>query len=276
MAPEMVKGEPRGAKADVWSSCCMFLHMLSGCQPWTRYYSCRLYLKVYISMIVHLVHCLWLYTSNFTVSPWLQIANDPPPLREIPPNCSHLTFEVLKAGLQKDPAKRSSASALKEKTARALKEGNFLAVVSSGFWCLFSRHIGSVCMIAVGGLVSPVKGPYAEPLYVPDKPPDSVPLNKSCCEDEEECQYSTVTTAKKTNKLGDDNEEFESKHRPMSHPIMLMSEPDHKKYNLSGVPELELRKLERGEVSHNVLLSSYFSYLKPTDSSLCFCRFLPE
>lgn len=46
MAPEIVKGEPRGAKADVWSSCCMLLHMLSGCQPWTRYYSCRLYLKV--------------------------------------------------------------------------------------------------------------------------------------------------------------------------------------------------------------------------------------
>lgn len=47
MAPEIVKGEPRGAKADVWSSCCMFLHMVNGCQPWTRYYTCRLYLKVY-------------------------------------------------------------------------------------------------------------------------------------------------------------------------------------------------------------------------------------
>lgn len=46
MAPEIVKGESRGAKADVWSSCCMLLHMLNGCQPWTRYYKCRLYLKV--------------------------------------------------------------------------------------------------------------------------------------------------------------------------------------------------------------------------------------
>uniref|UniRef100_H3D294 Mitogen-activated protein kinase kinase kinase 14a n=1 Tax=Tetraodon nigroviridis TaxID=99883 RepID=H3D294_TETNG len=193
MAPEIVKGEPRGAKADVWSSCCMFLHMLSGCQPWTRYYSCRLYLK---------------------------IANDPPPLREIPPDCSHLTFEALKAGLQKDPAKRSSATDLKEKTARALKE--------------------------VGGLSSPVKGPYVQPLYVPDKPPDSVPLNKSFCEDEKECKYSTVTTAKKTKKLGDVNEEKVGlKHCPTVHPIMLMSEPDHKKNNPSGVPELELRKLER-------------------------------
>lgn len=57
---------------------------------------------------------------------WLQIANDPPPLREIPPNCSPLTSEVIKLGLQKDPAKRSSASDLKEKTARALKKGNSL------------------------------------------------------------------------------------------------------------------------------------------------------
>lgn len=104
-----------------------------------------------------------------------------------------------------------------------------------------------------------MNGPYAEPLYVPDKPPDSVPLNKSCCEDEGERKYPTVTKAKKTKKLGDDNEEkVESKHCPMIHPIMLMSEPDHKKNNLSGVPELELRKLERGEVSHYVLLSSFF------------------
>ncbi|TNM96926.1 hypothetical protein fugu_015082 [Takifugu bimaculatus] len=179
MAPEIVKGEPRGAKADVWSSCCMFLHMLSGCQPWTRYYSCRLYLK---------------------------IASDPPPLREIPPNCSHLTFEVLKAGLQKDPAKRSSASSLKEKTARALE--------------------------GVGGLVSPVKGPYAEPLYFPDKPPDAVPLNTSCCEEEEDHKYATVTTAKKAKKLGEDNEgKAESKHCPMdpSHNANVRARPQEKR-----------------------------------------------
>ncbi|MEQ2181681.1 hypothetical protein GOODEAATRI_014037 [Goodea atripinnis] len=96
MAPEIVKGEPRGAKADVWSSCCMLLHMLNGCQPWTRYYTCKLYLK---------------------------IANEPPPIGEIPCDCSPLTAEVLKAGLQKDPVKRLSASQLKENTDRALKEG---------------------------------------------------------------------------------------------------------------------------------------------------------
>lgn len=117
----------------------------------------------------------------------------------------------------------------------------------------------NLCLITVGGLVSPVKGPYAEPLYFPDKPPDTVPLNTSCCEEEEEEEhkYSTVTTAKKAKKLGEDNEgKAESKHCPMVHPIMLMSEPGHKKNDLSGVPELELSKLERGEDPHNVLLSS--------------------
>lgn len=62
MAPEIVNGDPRGAKADVWSSCCMFLHMLNGCQPWTRYYTCRLYLKVYIYIFFFFpcaIHSLW-------------------------------------------------------------------------------------------------------------------------------------------------------------------------------------------------------------------------
>lgn len=114
----------------------------------------------------------------------------------------------------------------------------------------------NLCLIAVGGLVSPVKGPYAEPLYFPDKPPDAVPLNTSFCEEEEEeeYKYSPLTTAKK---LGKDNEgKAESKHCPMVHPIMLMSGPGHKKNDLSGVPELELSKLERGEEPHNVPPSS--------------------
>ncbi|CAL8303005.1 unnamed protein product [Merluccius merluccius] len=122
MAPEIVKVEPRGAKADVWSSACMLLHMLNGCQPWTRYYTCRLYLK---------------------------IANEPPPVREIPPDCSHLTAEVIKAGLQKDPVKRASAGVLKEKTSRALKE--------------------------LGGLRSSAKGPYTEPLQITSRVSSDTP-----------------------------------------------------------------------------------------------------
>lgn len=126
MAPEIVKGEPRGAKADVWSSCCMLLHMLNGCQPWTRYYNCRLYLKVFFEYFID--RCLFfrVLVSSLDWIPlvdWLQIANEPPPLREIPPDCGSLTAEVIKAGLQKDPLKRSSASDLKEQTDRALREG---------------------------------------------------------------------------------------------------------------------------------------------------------
>lgn len=201
MAPEIVKGEPRGAKADVWSSCCMLLHMLNGCQPWTRYYTCRLYLK---------------------------IANEPPPLREIPPDCSPLTAEVIKAGLQKDPAKRASASGLKEKTARALKE--------------------------VGGLTSPVKGPYTEPLHFANKPPDSLQLLNSSVnyEDEEEHQESVeelITTGRMEELNDDDDVEAdlkESKRDSSFCPQTLISEPNHKRAKkITTVPELELRKLER-------------------------------
>lgn len=46
MAPEVVLNEPHSSKADIWSSCCMLLHMLNGCHPWTRYYSRPLFLKV--------------------------------------------------------------------------------------------------------------------------------------------------------------------------------------------------------------------------------------
>uniref|UniRef100_A0AAQ5WZT8 Protein kinase domain-containing protein n=1 Tax=Amphiprion ocellaris TaxID=80972 RepID=A0AAQ5WZT8_AMPOC len=204
MAPEIVKGEPRGAKADVWSSCCMLLHMLNGCQPWTRYYTCRLYLK---------------------------IANEPPPLREVPPDCSPLTAEVIKAGLQKDPVKRSSASELKEKTDRALRE--------------------------VGGLTSPVKGPYTEPLYISTKPPDSLQhINSSVDFEDEERQDSleqAIIAGGRTKNLDDDEETEvvaadcnESKRGSPFGPQMLISEPNYKRgNNMTTVPELELRKLER-------------------------------
>ncbi|XDV12828.1 hypothetical protein PO909_001397 [Leuciscus waleckii] len=117
MAPEVVLNEPRSSKADIWSSCCMLLHMLNGCHPWTRYYSRPLFLK---------------------------IATEPPPLREIPRDCSSNMSKIIKAGLQKDPIKRASAKELAVKTAKALKE--------------------------VGGLRSPVKGgTYKKPLGKPEK-----------------------------------------------------------------------------------------------------------
>lgn len=46
MAPEVVLGEPCDAKVDVWSSCCMMLHMLNGYHPWTQYFRGPLCLKV--------------------------------------------------------------------------------------------------------------------------------------------------------------------------------------------------------------------------------------
>ncbi|XP_012734443.2 mitogen-activated protein kinase kinase kinase 14 [Fundulus heteroclitus] len=197
MAPEIVKGEPRGAKADVWSSCCMLLHMLNGCQPWTRYYTCRLYLK---------------------------IANEPPPVGEIPPDCSPLTAEVLKAGLQKDPVKRPSASQLKEKTDRALKE--------------------------VGGLSSSVQGPYTEPLYVPNKPPDDLhPINSSSDFEEHMKSADKVITGLRTKDKMVQNDVETSPSDPKRESCntsqMFIPEPNIKRNKVSTVPELELRKLER-------------------------------
>uniref|UniRef100_A0A668AK81 Mitogen-activated protein kinase kinase kinase 14b n=1 Tax=Myripristis murdjan TaxID=586833 RepID=A0A668AK81_9TELE len=99
MAPEVARGEQRCAKADVWSSCCMLLHMLNGCHPWIRYYSHPLCLK---------------------------IVNEPPPLWEVPSNCNHFTAKVFRAGLQKDPDRRASARELRMKTTKALRAG----------WCI--------------------------------------------------------------------------------------------------------------------------------------------
>ncbi|KAL7874889.1 hypothetical protein SRHO_G00058590 [Serrasalmus rhombeus] len=94
MAPEVARGDPRSDKADVWSSCCMLLHMLTGHQPWTRYYTHPLCLK---------------------------IVSEPAPLWEIPPGCDPLTCEVIRAGLVKEPKERDSARKLLEKATKALQ-----------------------------------------------------------------------------------------------------------------------------------------------------------
>ncbi|KAK1881393.1 Mitogen-activated protein kinase kinase kinase 14 [Dissostichus eleginoides] len=97
MAPEVARGDQLCAKADVWSSCCMLLHMLNGCHPWIRYYSHPL--------------CL-------------QIVNEPPPLWEVPSNCNNFTAKVFRAGLQKDSDRRTSAKELRRKTTKALRAGS--------------------------------------------------------------------------------------------------------------------------------------------------------
>ncbi|XP_058251541.1 uncharacterized protein LOC131356487 isoform X2 [Hemibagrus wyckioides] len=104
MSPEVARGDPRSDKADVWSSCCMLLHMLSGHQPWTRYYTHPLCLK---------------------------IVSEPAPLWEIPPGCDPLTCDVIRGGLVKEPRERDSARELLEKSSRALRAGGFFDPVQS-------------------------------------------------------------------------------------------------------------------------------------------------
>ncbi|XP_004621075.2 mitogen-activated protein kinase kinase kinase 14 [Sorex araneus] len=94
MAPEVVMGKACDAKVDIWSSCCMMLHMLNGVHPWTQYFPGRLYLK---------------------------IAREPPPVREIPPCCAPLTAQAIQEGLRKEPANRASAAELGSKVSLALQ-----------------------------------------------------------------------------------------------------------------------------------------------------------
>ncbi|KAM6174920.1 mitogen-activated protein kinase kinase kinase 14 [Erethizon dorsatum] len=95
MAPEVVLGKPCDAKVDVWSSCCMMLHMLNGCHPWTQYFRGPLCLK---------------------------IAREPPPVREIPASCAPLTAQAIREGLKKEPVHRASAGELLRKVCRALQQ----------------------------------------------------------------------------------------------------------------------------------------------------------
>ncbi|XP_058532627.1 mitogen-activated protein kinase kinase kinase 14 [Ochotona princeps] len=95
MAPEVVMGRRCDDKVDVWSSCCMMLHMLNGCHPWTQYFHGPLCLK---------------------------IASEPPPVREIPPSCAPLTAQAIQEGLQKEPIQRASAAELGGQVSRALQQ----------------------------------------------------------------------------------------------------------------------------------------------------------
>ncbi|XP_075701514.1 mitogen-activated protein kinase kinase kinase 14 [Rhinoderma darwinii] len=95
MAPELVRGEPCDTKLDVWSACCMLLHMLNGWHPWSRTHQAPLCLK---------------------------IATEPPPLQEIPSSCHHLTRNLIVDGLQKNPSNRADAVDLIQKADIALRK----------------------------------------------------------------------------------------------------------------------------------------------------------
>ncbi|XP_020853108.1 mitogen-activated protein kinase kinase kinase 14 [Phascolarctos cinereus] len=123
MAPEVVMGRRCDSKVDIWSSCCMMLHMLNGRHPWTQYYSRPLCLK---------------------------IANEPPPVREIPPSCTPFTAQAIQEGLEKEPVQRASATELRRKI------------------CLALQH--------VGGLKSPWRGQYKEPRQLPSDKENSLEI----------------------------------------------------------------------------------------------------
>ncbi|XP_051996146.1 mitogen-activated protein kinase kinase kinase 14-like [Xyrauchen texanus] len=215
MAPEVVLNKPRSSKADIWSSCCMLLHMLNGCHPWTRYYSRPLCLK---------------------------IAKEPPPLREIPRDCSSHTADVIKAGLHKDPIKRASAKDLIFKTAKALKE--------------------------VGGLCSPARGgTYQKPLGKPEKTdpaPSTTPTTSHYTTSSHSSQLQRMHSEQKRKDGGEEDyakpvekqwKQTEKERRDEGHtppksllnikatspepPIINKTEPE------PTVPEQELWKLER-------------------------------
>ncbi|XP_004633892.1 mitogen-activated protein kinase kinase kinase 14 [Octodon degus] len=95
MAPEVVLGKPCDTKVDVWSSCCMMLHMLNGCHPWTQYFRGPLCLK---------------------------IAREPPPVKEIPASCAPLTAQAIQEGLRKEPVHRASAKELLGRVCGALQQ----------------------------------------------------------------------------------------------------------------------------------------------------------
>lgn len=105
-----------------------------------------------------------------------------------------------------------------------------------------------------------MKGPYTEPLYIATKPPDSLQLfNSSVVCEEEEHQESVEKPDRKTKKLYNDDKDVKAESNgsepgsePGSHfsPETLSSEPNHKRgNNKTTVPELELRKLERGKIN---------------------------
>lgn len=131
-----------------------------------------------------------------------------------------------------------------------------------------------VCLVAVGGLTSPVKGAYTEPLYIVNKPPDSLQLLNSSIyneDEEEESVEKAITAGRRTKGWNDEEDEEEEAQRG---PRKLISEPNHKKDNkVTTVPELErpeveLRKLERGDVSLSVVL--ILSCVKRLHSADCF------
>lgn len=138
-----------------------------------------------------------------------------------------------------------------------------------------------VFFTAVGGLISSVQGPYTDPLYVPNKPPDDLhPVYSSGeFEDEEEHKKSAdkiITDLRTKNKIPEKDLETslnEPKRESWNTPQMLIPEPNFKRNKITTVPELELRKLERGEflISDMVLVMCLIPCLISAPAPLLSC-----
>lgn len=100
-----------------------------------------------------------------------------------------------------------------------------------------------------------MRGPYTEPLYIVNKPPDSLQHLYNSVQDEDENQESVeeVQTPDRRKKSYDEKDEAKCDKSDLGSPLCVLTpvyEPIHKTGNkVTTVPELELRKLERGRVS---------------------------
>ncbi|KAI8496996.1 hypothetical protein Bbelb_249450 [Branchiostoma belcheri] len=98
MPTEVAECKPHNCKVDVWSGCCVGLHMLNGCHPWIRRYS----------------HAATLL---------LIIVDKAAEIQTEIPSSVHESFQsLLRSGLDPDPATRPSASTMLTMADDALTE----------------------------------------------------------------------------------------------------------------------------------------------------------
>lgn len=115
----------------------------------------------------------------------------------------------------------------------------------------------------MGGLTNPVKGPYIEPLYAVHKPPDNLQQSSDSDQDEDEQQESEKMWTLDKVKKGIGDKDTHSDQLELGSPLYPQysyTEPIHKVNKITTVPELELRKLERGKDPVSVLLCLCLSY----------------
>lgn len=112
--------------------------------------SCSLFSYESMSMTAHYFYSVLVGLPDCVIVS-IQIAEEPPPLREIPPDCSPHTADVIKRGLQREPSRRASAKDLRVQTAKALKQRTF-PITPSNCMCTATdyMHVGVfyICLIS--------------------------------------------------------------------------------------------------------------------------------